>query len=139
MPMSHRSRRGSRNKTTSADSVVESLNAFWISVKPRVDTQIRRIVRLLSDMTAGDILKLFGAVVWVVYGLWGFMICLAIVNDIAGGWGLLIGLALAPVTFVAAPWYALIAWGLWYPLSVCYGGGLAGTLLLMIGSRITRK
>ncbi len=139
MPMSHRPRSGSRNKTKGADSAGESWKSFLISVSPPVQTQIRRIVNRLSDMTVGDILKLLGAVVWVVYGLWGFMICLAIVNDIAGGWGLLIGLALAPVTFVAAPWYALIAWGLSYPLSVCYGGGLAGTLLLMIGSRITRK
>ena len=139
MPMSHRPRSRSRNKTTSADSAAESLRSFWISVKPLADTQIRRLVSHLSDMTAGDFLKLLGAVVWIVYGLWGFMICLAIVNDVAGGWGLLIGLAIAPVTFVAAPWYALIAWGLWYPLSVGYGGGLAGTLLLMLGSRITRK
>ena len=80
MPMSQRPRSGSRNKTTSADSAAESLNAFWISVKPLVDTQIRRIVNRLSDMTAGDILKLLGAVIWVVYGIWGFMICLAIVE-----------------------------------------------------------
>ena len=90
-------------------------------------------------MTAGDTLRLLGAVIWVVYDIGGFMICLAIVNNVARGSGLLISLALAPATFVAAPRYALIAWELWYPPSVCSSGGLAGTLLLMIGSRMARK
>jgi hypothetical protein len=56
------------------------------------------------------------------------------VNQVAGFWGVVVGFTVLPATFMAAPWYAGIAWGNWFPLLICYGGGIAATILVAIGS-----
>jgi len=89
--------------------------------------------------TIGKVFMALGGIVWVVCGLLGFIISLAIVNNVAGFWGVVIGFAIAPVTFAAAPWYALVQWGNWFPLLINYGGGICGTLLWGIGSLINGK
>lgn len=71
-----------------------------------------------------------------VFGLWGFVVCLAIVNEAAGFWGVVIGFILLPATFVIAPWYALIAHGYWVPLAICYGGGITSAVFMGIGLAI---
>lgn len=82
----------------------------------------------------GRLVQGVGWLAWIGFGIWGFIIDLAIVNQVAGFWGLVIAFAIAPVTFVAAPFYALVAWGTWFPLLVCYGGGFLATALVGIGS-----
>jgi len=77
-----------------------------------------------------------GYVAWVIFGIWGFLLDLAIVNQAAGFWGVVAGIFLLPVTFVAAPLYAGVAWGNWFPLFVGYGGGIAATILVGVGSAI---
>ena len=84
----------------------------------------------------GGILKVAGFVAWAVFGIWGFLLCLAIVNQAAGFWGVVAGFFLLPVTFVAAPWYAGVAWGNWFPLLICYGGGILATALVAVGSAV---
>lgn len=39
-------------------------------------------------------------------GFWAFVLELAIVSEVAGFWGIVVGLLFAPVVFAAAPWYA---------------------------------
>lgn len=65
-----------------------------------------------------------GAILFLAAGVWGFVINLAIVNAAAGFWGVVIGILILPVTFLAAPWYALVAWGNLLPVAVVYGGAL---------------
>jgi len=84
----------------------------------------------------GGLVKVAGYIAWVVFGIWGFLLDLAIVNQAAGFWGVVVGFFLFPVTFVAAPWYAGVAWGNWFPLLICYGGGIAATILVAVGSAI---
>lgn len=85
----------------------------------------------------GGVVKVAGYVAWIIFGIWGFLLDLAIVNQAAGFWGVVVGFFLLTMTFVAAPWYAGVAWGNWFPLLICYGGGIAATILVAGGSAIT--
>ena len=84
----------------------------------------------------GSLLKGVGYVAYFVFGIWGFILSLAIINHAVGFWGSLIAFVIFPVTLVFAPWYALIAYGTWYPLIVIYGGGIFATILAGIGFSI---
>ncbi len=85
----------------------------------------------------GGIFKVIAVIVYVGFGLWGLIITLAIVNQAAGFWGVVIGFFIFPVTLAAAPWYALVAWGTWFPLVVVYGGGISATILFVLASVIS--
>ena len=74
-----------------------------------------------------------GWAVWIVSGIWGFLLSLAVVNQAAGFWGVVIGFLFFPITFAAAPWYAVVAWGNWFPLIISYGGFGVGNLLMVLG------
>jgi len=80
-----------------------------------------------------------GILIWGGAGLWGFFIELAIVNQAAGFWGVVIGIFILPVTLFAAPFYALVAQGTWFPLILIYGGGFTGLCLFGAGSFIKEK
>jgi hypothetical protein len=84
----------------------------------------------------GGIFKVLGGIMFFVFGLWGFIVELAIVNHVAGFWGVVIGIMILPVTLIAAPWYALVAWGNWVPLAIVYGGGIVAAVFFGIGSLI---
>lgn len=84
----------------------------------------------------GGILKVLGGIAFAIFGLWGLIIELAIINQVAGFWGVVIGFILLPVMFVVAPWYALVEWGNWFPLLIVYGGGILAATLFGIGSAI---
>ena len=84
----------------------------------------------------GGIFKVLGHIVFVIFGLWGFIIELTILYQVAGFDGVVIGFILLPVMFLAAPWYALVAWGHWFPLLIVYGGGILAAVLFGIGSAI---
>jgi hypothetical protein len=88
--------------------------------------------------TLGNIFKVLGVIAFVIFGLWGSILELAIVNHVAGFWGVVIAFTLLPVTFVVAPWYALVAWGNWFPLVIVYGGVMVAAILYGIGSAIAR-
>lgn len=75
--------------------------------------------------------------VWVVAGIWGFFLCLGIISDAAGFWGIVAGLFLGPITFVAAPLYAGFEHGNWFPLILNYGGSLVAMALIGIGSLVS--
>jgi len=82
------------------------------------------------------IFKVLGGIVFVIFGLWGFFIELAIIEQVAGFWGVVICIILGPVTFVVAPWYALVVWGNWFPFAIVYGGGIVAAVLFGIGTAI---
>ena len=86
-------------------------------------------------MTAlGKMLQVIGGIVFAITGLWGFFLCLAIITEAAGFWGLLVSLIVGPVTFIAAPLYAGFAWHNWFPLVLNYGGGIVAAVFFGIGS-----
>jgi len=72
----------------------------------------------------------------IIFGFWGLILLVGVVNEIAGFLGVVIGFILFPVMFAAAPWYAAVAWGNWLPLIVCYGGGVLTAILYGLGSLI---
>jgi hypothetical protein len=84
----------------------------------------------------GSILKVLGYIVAAIFGLWSFIIDLTIVNQMTGTWGFIIAFILFPITFLAAPWYALVARGNWFPLVIGYGGGIISVILYGIGTAI---
>jgi hypothetical protein len=84
----------------------------------------------------GVIFKVPAIVIYVVGGLWGFFISLAIVTDELGFIGGAIALVLAPFTLTFAPWHAAIADNNWFPVGLVYGGGIAAWIFYAIGSAI---
>lgn len=85
----------------------------------------------------GKFISGLGMICYCVFGIWGFILSLAIVHEAVGFWGFLIAFVVLPVTFVAAPWYALFHSGTWFPLLVTYGGFILATILNAIGSSLS--
>jgi putative effector of murein hydrolase LrgA (UPF0299 family) len=69
----------------------------------------------------------------LIFGIWDLRICYSIVNQVAGSLVAYLGFIIAPVVFAVAPWYALIAWGKWFPLVIIYGGGILVVMLFKLG------
>lgn len=90
-----------------------------------------KILNCLSKVLLG-----FGYLIWTIAGFWGFCIELSIVHEIAGFWGIVIAFSILPVTLFAAPFYALIVNGDWFPLALIYGGGFIGAIICGIGLSI---
>lgn len=68
-----------------------------------------------------------------IFGLYGLYVSMTIVHYVAGFWGVVIGFTILPATFFAAPFYALIAWGEWYPILVICGSFAVSYVLFAIG------
>lgn len=82
----------------------------------------------------GASFKLFGWAAIVLGGLWGFVLCLAIISKFVGFWGAVAAIVIGPITVLAGPVYAGFEWHNWFPLALNYGGGLAGMVFVGIGS-----
>src|SRR5690606_31862075 len=87
----------------------------------------------------GAISRVLALGVLVIGGLWGFMLSLGLISDAAGLWGVAVGVALAPITVVATPLYAVFASGDWAPLALNYGGGVASALLSYLGAALASE
>lgn len=87
----------------------------------------------------GGIIKGLGFISLFIFGIWGLLIDLSILYEVIGFWGIVIGIFVLPVTLIAAPWYALLAWGTWFPLIITYGGGLISYILIGIGSSLQEE
>jgi len=84
----------------------------------------------------GMLFKVPAFIIYFVAGLWGLLISLGIVVDELGFIGGVIGFMFFPVTLAFAPWYAGLAYGIWFPVILVYGGGIAAAVLYGIGSAI---
>jgi hypothetical protein len=85
----------------------------------------------------GKTIRFVGKGLFYIVGLIGFIGALVIVNEKAGFWGFVVAFAVAPVTFVAAPWYALVAWGNPTLLVLNYGGIALSFFLQWLGEKIS--
>ncbi len=73
-----------------------------------------------------------GYFVWMVTGVWGLIMGLAMIGYAVGSWGVILGIILAPITLALAPWYAVFKWGTWIPFVIIYGGAAMGAVLYAI-------
>ena len=87
----------------------------------------------------GTLFKIIGGIIFAIAGIWGMILCFKIIIYAAGFWGLVVGLFILPITFVAAPIYAGLAWGVWFPLVLNYGGGLIPAIFYGIGSKLKNE
>lgn len=81
----------------------------------------------------GELIKILGYIVWVGTGIWGFFLCIGIISNAAGFWGIVAALFLGPITFFAAPLHSGFALGDWFPLILNYGGSICAFILIAIG------
>jgi hypothetical protein len=58
--------------------------------------------------------------------------------EIAGGWGLLLGILIFPLSFVYLPLYALFFYGSWHLLLTNYGTLAAGWILLLVAENMEK-
>ena len=87
----------------------------------------------------GGLMIAAGYVVMVVAGLWGMFLCLGIISDAVGFFGLVVSLMIAPITFFAAPFYAGFEHGNWFPLMLNYGGMITTMILIGVGSALSKN
>lgn len=90
--------------------------------------------RLLSK-----IIRVATVGVWIVSGILSVIIDLMIVNEEWGFLGVVAAFVLAPVTLMAAPWYALVEYGTWTPLLISYGGVILAALLGALRNKIEQN
>jgi len=81
----------------------------------------------------GLIFRILGIIGMIIFGIWSFIIAAGIVIEAVGLWGVVVGIFFAPIILVAAPWYALVVYGTWFPLIITYGGGIISFVLFIIG------
>ena len=84
----------------------------------------------------GKFASILGAICYVVFGILGFLVSLYIVHESTGFFGFVVAFALFPITFIAAPWYALYHWGTWIPVLINYGGMITAGVLRTIGEAL---
>lgn len=66
---------------------------------------------------------------------WALFLDVAILYEGYGVWGAVVGVMLAPFTFLLVPWYAGIALGHWLPLAVGYGSVAVGLVFVRLASK----
>lgn len=99
--------------------VIERENEMSYSVETapvKVRVKIRKII--------GAWLKVISIILYIGWGLWTLFAEAVIVNEVAGFWGIVIGITVAPITFFAAPIYTVVEWGEWFPVISIFGGGI---------------
>ena len=79
---------------------------------------------------------IFIAIAGVILGLTASLLA---VYEIAGGWGVVLGLLLFPLTFAYLPFYTLFADGRWDLLLLNYGSIAVSWILLYIADRAEEK
>lgn len=66
---------------------------------------------LVIRCNARNGLKVIGIVSFGLLAAWSLVLCVGILSRVAGATGVGVGLAVFPLTFACAPWYALVAQG----------------------------
>jgi hypothetical protein len=68
--------------------------------------------------------------------LMGLALSIFVAYEIAGGWGVVLGILIFPLTFVYLPLYALFFYGSWNLLLVNYGSVAIGWILLSVAENM---
>lgn len=84
------------------------------------------------------LVQLLAALGYLGFGIWGMILSIRILLEVAGLLAALVGLVLFPLTLAVAPWIGLVAEGSWTALLVVYGGGLLAGLLHALGNALRR-
>ena len=83
----------------------------------------------------GNIFIFISFIILVIFGPWSLVIVANIFHRIGGFFGVIIGFAVLPITYLIVPFISLF-WGDWLPLLVIYGGGTTFITLFYVGSFI---
>jgi hypothetical protein len=86
----------------------------------------------------GKIFKIPAMIVYIVGGLWGFLVSIAIVSKELGFLGGAIAFVVFPVTLYFAPWYEGLVHANWFPVALVYGTTIIAAILYGIGALIDR-
>lgn len=104
------------------------------------EAEVPRRPRLLWDgklralgLGITGVSKVYGAGIAILT----FIIELGILSDVAGFWGLVVGVSIAPVTFAVAPLYAGFRQSNWMPAFLCYGGMVTMYLNVAFGALVS--
>ncbi|MDD5360460.1 MAG: hypothetical protein PHI79_07335 [Sulfurovaceae bacterium] len=73
-------------------------------------------------------------IVWVVGGLFGFILSLGIVKANLGIVATVIAFFIAPITFTFAPWYEVYAHSNWQVIIINYGSAILGGIFAVISN-----
>ena len=96
-----------------------------------------KAIRLFFDSQAvGSLLIFAGSIIFSSFVISGLYLDMAFVEGIAGFWGSVVACALFPLTHIVVPWYALLAYGSWTLIIVCYGGVMIGALVIAVGMSV---
>lgn len=87
----------------------------------------------------GSILSIVIPILLFGGGIICLIICVGIVREVFGPAVSFLSLIIFPVLLAVAPWYALVAWGNWFPLVLTYGLGITITILFYISNWLTGK
>jgi len=82
--------------------------------------------------TLGIFLSVIAVLIYIIGGIYGLIICLAIVRAVFGQAVAYLSLLVFPVLITLAPWYAFFAWGRYYPLVIVYGMGITATIFFFV-------
>lgn len=83
--------------------------------------------------------RVAGTAVWLIVGIWVFILCLNIVSKTAGFFGVVLAFGLFPVTISLIPLYAGFALGDWTPLVMDIVAAITGGLLFIVADTINGK
>jgi hypothetical protein len=75
-----------------------------------------------------------GVALAAIVATWALFLDLAILYETHGLWSSVVGLVLAPITYVVVPWYAGLTLDDWLPLAVWYGSVAVGIVFARLGS-----
>lgn len=84
------------------------------------------------------LVQLLAALSYLGFGVWGVVLTVRALLEIAGLIAALAGLALFPLTLAVVPWVELQASGDPVALVVVYGGGLFSVVLHWLGNAMRR-
>jgi hypothetical protein len=79
-----------------------------------------------------------GIIITIAGVLLGLALSISVAYEIAGGWGVVVGILIFPVTFAYLPLYALFFYGSWNLLLINYGSVAMGWILLSIAENMEK-
>jgi len=98
---------------------------------------------LLEISIRGTIMKqtvyALGLALASIVASWALFLDLAMLYETHGFWSGVVGLLLAPITYLVMPWYAWIALDEWLPLAVGYGSLAVGLVFIRLGGARAKR